>query len=95
MRLVCLLEMKYTYCMASEDEITALEAAEILGVTNTQVGWYFRRGLLAGRRIGARILVFRRADVEAFEKPKKTGRPKAKAAPKKRKARPRGKTNGK
>jgi hypothetical protein len=85
---------EYTYDMEN-DELTAAEAAEILGVTATNVRWYHRQGLLAGRRIFGRLLVFRLKDVEAFEKPKKTGRPKAKAAPLKRKDRPRGKTNRK
>lgn len=62
--------------MASANEITAVEAAGILGVTSTNVRWYHRQGLLPGRRVGGRLLVFRRADVEKFVKPKKTGRPK-------------------
>jgi len=56
-------------------EITTAEAAEMLGVTARHVGWYHAKGLLVGRRIGARLLVFRREDVEAFVKPKKSGRP--------------------
>jgi len=61
--------------MGNSGEITAAEAAEIIGVTPTHVRWYHRQGYLPGRRIGGRLLVFRLADVEAFEKPKKTGRP--------------------
>lgn len=57
------------------DEISANDAAAILGVTSAQIRWYYRRGQLPGRRIGAQMLVFNRSDVEAFEKPKKTGRP--------------------
>ena len=48
-----------------------------LGTVNplaTDVKSYWQ-GLLAGRRVFGRLLVFRRADVEAFEKPKKSGRP--------------------
>jgi hypothetical protein len=78
--------------MKDDEEITAEEAAKILGVSATNVRWYHRRGLLPGRRrqllpgrrIGGLVLMFRRSDVEAFEKPKKTGRPhKESAAPKK------------
>jgi Helix-turn-helix domain len=81
-----LIGIAYYYFM---DEISANDAAAILGVTSAQIRWYYRRGHLAGRRIGAQMLVFRRADVEAFVKPKKTGRPKtptarATAGPKKR-----------
>lgn len=65
-------------------EITADEAAKILGVLARQVRWYLAKGLLPGRRIGARLLVFRRKDVEkiAKNKPKKTGRPPKKSAKK-------------
>jgi hypothetical protein len=57
------------------DEITAAEAAAMIGVSPTHVRWYHRQGLLSGRRIGQRLLVFRLADVKEFKKPKKTGRP--------------------
>ena len=67
--------------MVHDTEITAAEAAEILGVTAHHVGWYHAKGSLPGRRIGKRLLVFRRADVEGFEKPKKTGRPVKAAKP--------------
>jgi hypothetical protein len=73
--------------MEDGSEITVVEAARIIGVGPRQVRWYYSHGLLIGRRIGERVLVFRRADVEAFVKPKKTGRPKAKKG--------RGKVNGK
>ena len=59
------------------EEITAEDAGGILNVSAAQVRWYHRNGLLPGRRIGARVLVFRRRDVEKFVKPTKTGRPKA------------------
>jgi excisionase family DNA binding protein len=58
-----------------DDEITTAEAAKMLGLSVDQIQWYFRKGLLKGRRIGMRLLVFRRADVEGFKKPKRTGRP--------------------
>lgn len=67
----------YTYGM-ERDEISAEEAAAVLGVTAHHVRWYYRRGLLAGRRAFGRLLVFRRADVEKFVKPQKTGRPPSK-----------------
>jgi hypothetical protein len=66
-----------------EVEVTTAEAALIMGVTPRHVRWYHTQGLLHGRQIGEAfskrppLLVFRRADVEAFVKPKKTGRPKA------------------
>jgi len=73
--------------MEIHDEIGADEAAKILGVSTRHVRWYFDKGLLPGRRIGQRVLIFPRAAVEALKdnKPKKTGRPpvkksKAKAA---------------
>ena len=95
--------MRYTYDMDNATEITTAEAAQILGVSARHVGWYYARGLLPGRRIGARMLVFRRTDVEQFQKPKKPGRPKAKpaakqsarAAPKKRTGTQKGTSNGK
>jgi DNA-binding transcriptional MerR regulator len=65
----------YNYDM--KNDLTAAEAAKILGVTPHQVRWYHRNGYLSARRFGD-VLVFRRVDVERFEKPKKTGRPKAK-----------------
>lgn len=70
--------MGYTYGMDSH-EITAQEAAIILGVSPRHVRWYHAEGYLPGRTIGARLLVFPRAAVEklAENKPKKTGRPKA------------------
>lgn len=79
---------------APDDEITAEEAAALLNVHPAHIRWYHRRGLLPGHRrrlrIGAPVLMFRRADVEAFEKPKKTGRPPkntvAKKAPKEKAA---------
>jgi excisionase family DNA binding protein len=59
------------------EELTVDAAAEILGVDPSHVRWYHRKGHLPGRRIGARVLVFKRADVEALakNKPQKTGRP--------------------
>jgi hypothetical protein len=63
-----------------EEEVTTAEAAEILGVGARHVLWYHAQGLLSGRRIGLRMLVFRREDVLAFEKPKRTGRPVKQAA---------------
>jgi hypothetical protein len=91
---------RYIYGM--ENEVTTAEAAQILGVGPRQILWYHAHGLLAGRRIGERLLVFRRADVEAFEKPKKTGRPKRQSARATETARPKKgsgkvieKTNGK
>jgi excisionase family DNA binding protein len=63
--------------MGNDAEITAAEAAKILGVTATNVRWYHRQGLLPGRRVGGLLLMFRREDVEQFVKPKKSGRPKA------------------
>lgn len=63
--------------MTSDNEITVQEAARILRVHPSQVCWYYRKGYLPARRIGERVLVFNRADVERFEKPRKTGRPKA------------------
>lgn len=61
-----------------DDEITTDEAAKILGVTARHVRWYRGQGLLAGRMVGAKVLLFPRAAVEALigKKPKKTGRPK-------------------
>ena len=69
--------------MDANEIITVDEAAKILGVTARQVRWYHQHGHLPGRRIGARVLVFARADVEELvnNKPKKTGRPPAKKAP--------------
>lgn len=80
--------------MDAQSEVTVDEAAKILDVSARQVRWYHQHGHLAGRRIGARILVFARADVEklAKNKPKKTGRPKKAEAPKPAKKR---KGNGK
>jgi len=72
---------EYIYDMENDAEITAEEAASMLGVTPTQVRWYYRHGLLSARRIGARLLVFRRDEVANFEKPKKSGRPKTSQAP--------------
>lgn len=63
-----------------DDLISTSEAAEILGVTDRAVRWYFDNGLLAGRTLAGRIL-FIRADVEAFVKPKKTGRPRKAETP--------------
>ncbi|HZZ79830.1 MAG TPA: helix-turn-helix domain-containing protein [Gemmataceae bacterium] len=69
----------------SDTEITTDQAAEILGVSGSHVRWYHANGHLPGRRIGARVLVFKRADVEALakNKPQKTGRPPKPAAEKK------------
>ena len=69
--------------MANGAEITVAEAAKILGVGPRQVRWYREHGFLVGRKIGERLWVFRRDDVEAFVKPKKTGRPKLTAKQKK------------
>lgn len=71
------------------NEVSTTEAAEMLGVTPHQVRWYHARGLLAARRIAdgsrrAPVLAFRRDDIEAFEKPKKSGRPR-KSPPQKKK----------
>jgi hypothetical protein len=72
---------------APDDEITAEEAAALLNVHPAHIRWYHRQGLLPGQRrrlrIGAPVLMFRRVDVEAFEKPKKTGRPPKNAAARK------------
>jgi excisionase family DNA binding protein len=73
-----------------DDEIGTKEAAVILGVGARHVRWYWETGKLPGRMVIDRLL-FRRADVEAFVKPKKTGRPKAK----KGRGKEKGKTNGK
>jgi len=70
-----------------DDEIGTADVAKILGVSERQVQWYHAHGHLPARRIGLRTLLFRRADVETFVKPKKTGRPQAKKG--------RGKVNGK
>lgn len=70
--------------MNGDTEIPTAEAAKLLNVSERQMLWYHAQGLIQGRRIGQRLLVFRRADVEAFEKPKKTGRPPKPKAPKKR-----------
>jgi excisionase family DNA binding protein len=74
--------------MESHSEITVMEAAEILGVGARHVRRYHERGLLVGRQVGQRLLLFQRADVENFVKPKRTGRPKATVKKK-------GKSNGK
>jgi excisionase family DNA binding protein len=73
-----------------ENDITTEQAAKILAVSVPHVRWYHRNGHLPGRRIGARVLVFKRADVEALakNKPQKTGRPrkeKPAAKPKRKK----------
>jgi hypothetical protein len=73
------------------DEVTTAEAAEILGVTPRHVRWYYHRGLLSGRMVADEfsrrtpLLVFRREDVERFQKPKKSGRPKTNGSERKRK----------
>lgn len=63
--------------MDPHDELTVEQAATLLEVSPRQVRWYHAKGHLPGRRIGARVLVFPRADVEKLigNKPKKTGRP--------------------
>jgi Helix-turn-helix domain len=71
-----------------DDLITTAEAAKILDASPRTIRWYFdQRGLKVGG-----ILLFLRADVKNFVKPKRTGRPKgsksakapAKAKPKKK-----------
>lgn len=57
------------------DELTTEEAAELLNVHPSHVRWYFKKGLLPGRRLGKHMLLFCRDALESFEKPKKTGRP--------------------
>jgi hypothetical protein len=52
-----------------DDEITTSEAAELLGVQPRAVRWYWEKGLLAGRMLTPRMLLFKRADVEAFVRP--------------------------
>ena len=52
-----------------DDEITTAEAAEMLGVQPRAVRWYWSKGLLAGRALTPRMLLFKRADVQAFVKP--------------------------
>jgi len=77
-----------------DDELTAAEAAEILGVTERHVRWYHANDHLPGRRVGKIMLLFQRADVEKLvtNKPKKTGRPPAaKKVPARRKPRGKGK----
>jgi excisionase family DNA binding protein len=82
-----------------DDEIGTKEAAKLLGVGARHVRWYWETGKLPGRIVIDRLL-FRRADVEAFVKPKKTGRPKLQKARetesgrKKRGRKRKGKTNG-
>lgn len=58
------------------DFVTVQEAAQIIGVHPAHVRWYFKHGHLSGSRIGAKVLVFSRAEVERFQRPKHTGRPK-------------------
>ena len=59
--------------------VTTAEAAQMLGVSPTNVCWYVRKGLLPGHRIGRRFWMFLRADVKKFVKPKHTGRPRKKS----------------
>jgi Helix-turn-helix domain len=74
-----------------DDLITTAEAAKILDASPRTIRWYFDQRGLKGREVGG-ILLFLRADVKNFVKPKRTGRPKgsksakapAKAKPKKK-----------
>jgi len=79
-------------------EVTTATAAEMLGVTPHQVRWYHAQGLLPARRIEDAtrrppVLMFKRADVESFKKPKKTGRPR-KLKPTNGEPAKKGKSNG-
>jgi hypothetical protein len=65
-----------------DDLISTADAAKILGVTPRAVRWYHTNKLLIGREIADRLL-FLRAEVETFVKPKKTGRPPKRPAAKK------------
>ena len=62
------------------EELTAGEAAEILGVNRQRINQLAKAGRL-GRQIAGRYWVFTRAEIEAFKnQPKsKGGRPKAHA----------------
>jgi hypothetical protein len=77
-----------------EDFITAKEAAELLEVSERAVRWYRQKRGLKGQEMFGR-LVFLRADVLAFQKPKITGRPKkttTEEAPPKAEASPAGRS---
>jgi hypothetical protein len=65
-----------------DDEIGTKEASEILGVHQRHVRWYHEQAMLPGRIIkdlaGRKLLVFKRSDVEKFQKPKIGRKPAAK-----------------
>lgn len=58
-----------------DDELTVPQAAEMLGVSGRQVRYYVARKLLRCKRLGKSMLVFNRADVQAFVRPQHLGRP--------------------
>lgn len=66
-----------------DDILTTREAAELLGLSTRQVCEHAEAGRLAGRKANARLWLFRRADVVAFE-PRPPGRPKEETAPPKK-----------
>ena len=55
-----------------EDLMTAVDVAAVLGVNTSRVRQLARAGQLKGERVG-RDWLFRRADVEEYERPRPRG----------------------
>ena len=67
--------------MSDEEEVTAGEAAAILGVNRQRINQLARSGRL-GHQVGGRYWLFKRSELEAFKNsPRKGGRPKEEAEP--------------
>ena len=67
--------------MNDDEEVTAGEAAAILGVNRQRVNQLAREGRI-GRQVAGRYWLFKRAELEAFKNsPRKGGRPKEPAEP--------------
>lgn len=52
--------------MSKDKEMTAQEVASEFGVSEAVVRWAYRMNYLPGRRVGKRLLVFRRSDVTVW-----------------------------
>ena len=58
----------------ADEELTMIDAAALIGVTDSALRRAIQRGRLAARRIGARVLVVRREDVLAYAASRQTWR---------------------
>ena len=61
---------------ANEDEMTADEAADILGVSRARVYAMARDGILESRKVGSSVMIRADSVRRRFENPGKPGRPK-------------------